>query len=36
LKRFKELEAESAKLKRMYTDMASKNNAMKDLIEKKL
>lgn len=36
LKRLKELEAENAKLKRMYADMALENNAMKDLIEKKL
>lgn len=36
LKRLKELEAENAKLKRLYADMALENNAMKDLIEKKL
>ena len=36
LKRMKELEAENAKLKRMYADMALENTAMKDLIAKKL
>jgi putative transposase len=36
LKRLKELEAENAKLKRMYAEMALENNAMKSLIEKKL
>ena len=36
LKRLKELEAENAKLKRMYADMALENTALKDLIEKKL
>ena len=36
LKRMKELEAENAKLKRMYADMALENTALKDLIEKKL
>lgn len=36
LKRVKELEAENAKLKRMYADLALENRAMKDLIEKKL
>lgn len=36
LKRSRELEAESAKLKRMYADLALENNALKDLIEKKL
>ncbi len=36
LKRMKELEAENAKLKRMYADMALENVALKDLIEKKL
>jgi putative transposase len=34
LKRFKELEAEHAKLKRMYADLAMENHAMKDLIAK--
>ena len=36
LKRIKELEAENAKLKRMYADLALENRAMKDLIAKKL
>ena len=36
LRRIKELEAENAKLKRMYADLALENRAMKDLIEKKL
>lgn len=36
LKRVKELEAENAKLKRMYADLALENTAMKDLIAKKL
>ena len=36
LNRTKELEAENAKLKRMYADLALENRAMKDLIEKKL
>ena len=36
LKRLKELEAENAKLKRMYTDLALLNEALKDVIEKKL
>ena len=36
LKRMKELEAENAKLKRMYADLAMENHAMKDLIAKKL
>ena len=36
LKRIKELEAENAKLKRMYADMPLENTALKDLIEKKL
>jgi len=36
LKRLRELEAENAKLKRLYADMALENSAMKDLIEKKL
>lgn len=36
LKRLKELEAENAKLKRMFADMALENTALKDLIEKKL
>jgi len=36
LKRMKEMEAENAKLKRMYADMALENAAMKELISKKL
>lgn len=36
LRRVRELEAENAKLKRMYADLALENTAMKDLIEKKL
>ncbi len=36
LKRIKELEAENAKLKRMYADKAREADALKDLIEKKL
>ncbi len=36
LRRVKELEAENARLKRMYADLALENTAMKDLIEKKL
>ena len=36
LKRIKELEAEHAKLKRMYADLAMENDALKELIEKKL
>jgi putative transposase len=36
LKRVKELEAENAKLKRMYAELALDNAAMKDLIAKKL
>lgn len=36
LKRVKELEAENAKLKRLFADMALENAAMKDLIAKKL
>ena len=36
LKRFKEMEAELSKLKRMYADLAMENHAMKDLIAKKL
>ncbi|UCC53938.1 MAG: transposase [Anaerolineaceae bacterium] len=34
LKRTKALDAENAKLKRMYDDLALENRAMKDLIEK--
>jgi putative transposase len=36
LKRLKELEAENARLKRMYADMSLENYALKDLISKKL
>ena len=36
LRRIKELEAEHAKLKRMYADLAMENHALKELIEKKL
>ncbi len=36
LKRVKELEAENARLKRMYAELALDNAAMKDLIAKKL
>lgn len=36
LRRVKELEAENAKLKRMYAEMALDNAALKDLIAKKL
>ena len=36
LKRIKELEAENSKLKRMYDDLALTNQALKDVIEKKL
>jgi putative transposase len=35
LKRVKELEAENARLKRLFADMALENAAMKDLIAKK-
>lgn len=36
VKRLKELEAENAKLKKMYADMALENYVPKDVIEKKL
>ena len=36
LKRMKELEAENAKLKRMYAEMALENAAIKDLLSRKL
>jgi len=36
LKRIKELEAENAKLKRLYAELALENHALKDVIEKKL
>jgi len=35
LKRLRELEAENAKLKRMYTDLALENAAIKDLLQRK-
>lgn len=36
LKRLKEMEQELFRFKRMYADMAMENQALKDLIEKKL
>ena len=36
IKRLKELEEENNKLKKMFADMALENNALKDLLEKKL
>ena len=36
LKRLKETEAELSKLKRMYADLSMENDALRDLIEKKL
>jgi len=36
LKRMRELEAENAKLKRMYADLALKNAAIKDVLSRKL
>jgi putative transposase len=36
LRRMKEMEAENAKLKRMYADLALEKAAMKELITKKL
>ena len=36
LKRLKELEAENAKLKRMYADLALENTAIKDVLSRKL
>ncbi len=36
LKRLKETEAELSKLKRMYADLSMENDALTDLIEKKL
>ena len=36
IKKMRELEAENAKLKKMYADMALMNDALKDVIEKKL
>ncbi len=36
LKKMKEMEAELAAFKKMYADLAFENNALKNLIEKKL
>ena len=36
LRRLKELEAENAKLKRMYADLALENAAIKDVLSRKL
>jgi len=36
VKRIKELEAENAKLKRMYADLALENAAIKDVLSRKL
>ena len=36
LRKMKELEAELTQFKRMYADLAFENNALKNLIEKKL
>lgn len=36
IKRLKELEAENAKLKKMFAEISMENYALKDLIEKKL
>jgi putative transposase len=36
LKRMRELEAENAKLKRMYADLALENVAIKDVLNRKL
>lgn len=36
LKRMKELEAENSRLKRMYSDLSLENDALKELISKKL
>ena len=36
LKRLKELEAENAKLKRMYAELALENAAIKDVLNRKL
>lgn len=36
LKRLRELECENSQLKRMYADLSLENNALKDLISKKL
>ena len=36
LKKLRELEHENARLKQMYADVAMENNALKDLIDRKL
>ncbi|MBA5868955.1 MAG: transposase [Nitrospira sp. CR2.1] len=36
VKRFKELEHENSRLKRMYADLSLENRALKDVIAKKL
>jgi putative transposase len=36
LKRLRELEGENSQLKRMYADLSLENNALKELISKKL
>jgi putative transposase len=36
LKRLRELEAENAKLKRMYADLALENSAINDVLNRKL
>ena len=36
LKRIKDLEAENARLKRMYAELSLENDALRNLIEKKL
>jgi putative transposase len=36
LKRLRELEAENAKLKRMYAELAMENSAIKDVLNRKL
>jgi putative transposase len=36
VRRLRELEAENSKLKRMYSDVSLENQALKDLISKKL
>ena len=36
VKRLRELEAENAKLKRMYADLALENAAIKDVLNRKL
>jgi putative transposase len=36
LKRMKELEAENRRLKRMYSELSMENDALKELISKKL